>query len=225
MEMEFFTFEQMQYLVRYPENYKTGEKYPVILFLHGAGTRSNDIKVLAGNAFFRLTAKHESFPFVCVAPLCHSETWFDQFETLKRFVEMVQKAEYTDPDRIYLTGNSMGGYGSWQLAISMPDVFAAMVPVCGGGMYWDAGRLKNLPIWAFHGDIDPTVFTEESVKMVEAVNKRGGNAILTIYPNTKHDSWTATYSNPEVFAWMLTHNRPHAETEADNSYADVKKFG
>lgn len=225
MEMEFFTFEQMQYLIRYPENYKTGEKYPVILFLHGAGTRSNDIKVLAGNSFFRLTAKHESFPFVCVAPLCHSETWFDQFETLKRFVEMVQKAEYTDPDRIYLTGNSMGGYGSWQLAISMPEVFAAMVPVCGGGMYWDAGRLKNLPIWAFHGDIDPTVFTEESVKMVEAVNKRGGNAKLTIYPNTKHDSWTATYSNPEVFAWMLTHNRPHAETEADNSYADVKKFG
>jgi len=140
-------------------------------------------------------------------------------------VEMVQKAEYTDPDRIYLTGNSMGGYGSWQLAISMPEVFAAMVPVCGGGMYWDAGRLKNLPIWAFHGDIDPTVFTEESVKMVEAVNKRGGNAKLTIYPNTKHDSWTATYSNPEVFAWMLTHSRPHAETEADNSYADVKKFG
>lgn len=223
--MEFFTFEQMQYLIRYPEHYKAGEKYPVILFLHGAGTRGSDINVLANNAFFRLTAQHEQFPFVCVAPLCHSETWFELFETLIRFTKMIQHAEFTDPDRFYLTGNSMGGYGAWQLAISIPEVFAAMVPVCGGGMYWDAGRLKHLPIWAFHGDIDPTVFPEESVKMVEAVNKRGGHAKLTLYENTKHDSWTATYSNPEVFAWMLSHSRPHAESEADNSYADVKKFG
>ncbi len=223
--MEFLRFEEMQYIIRYPENYQAGEKYPVILFLHGAGTRSNDIRVLAGNSFFRLTAAHEDFPFVVVAPLCHSETWFDQFETLKRFVTMVQGAAFTDPDRFYLTGKSMGGYGSWQLASSMPEVFAAAIPICGGGMYWDAGRLKNLPIWAFHGDIDPTVLTEESVKMVEAVNKKGGNARLTIYPNTKHDSWTATYSNNEVFQWLLTHRRPHAETEADNSYADVKKFG
>lgn len=223
--MDFLTFEQMQYVVRYPENYQVGEKYPVILFLHGAGTRGNDIRALEGNAFFRLTAQHEEFPFVVVAPLCHSETWFDQFETLKRFVTMVQNVEFTDPDRLYLTGNSMGGYAAWQLAISMPEVFAAAIPVCGGGMYWDAGRLKKLPIWAFHGDIDPTVFVEESVKMVEAVNKRGGNAKLTIYPNTKHDSWTATYSNYEVFQWLLTHRRPHTEAVADNSYADVKKFG
>lgn len=223
--MEFLNFEQMQYLIRYPENYREGEKYPVILFLHGAGTRSNDIRVLAGNAFFRLTAQQESFPFVCVAPLCHSETWFDQFETLERFATMISRASFTDPERFYLTGNSMGGYGAWQLAISMPDVFAAAVPVCGGGMYWDAGRLKNLPIWAFHGDIDPVVFPEESVKMVEAINKRGGCAKLTLYPDTKHDSWTATYSNPEVFAWFLSHRRPQVGAEKDDSYADVKKFG
>ena len=223
--MEFFTFEQMQYLIRYPENYKAGEKYPVILFLHGAGTRGNDINVLANNAFFRLTSEHENFPFVLVAPLCHSETWFELFETLIRFANMIQHAAFTDPERFYLTGNSMGGYGAWQLAISMPEVFAAMVPVCGGGMYWDAGRLKKTPVWAFHGDIDPVVLPEESVKMVEAVNKRGGNARLTLYPNTKHDSWTATYSNPEVFAWMLTHRCTNGGTEADQSYADVKKFG
>lgn len=223
--MDFLMFEQMQYLVRYPENYRAGEKYPVILFLHGAGTRGNNINALANNLFFKLTAQHEAFPFVCVAPLCHSETWFDQFETLKHFATMIQHAEFTDPDRIYLMGASMGGYGTWQLAISMPEVFAAIAPICGGGMYWDAGRLKNIPVWAFHGDIDPTVFPEESVKMVEAVNKRGGNAKLTVYPNTKHDSWTATYQNPEVFAWLLSHRRPHVETEQDNSYADVKKFG
>ena len=122
-------------------------------------------------------------------------------------------------------GASMGGYAVWQLAMSMPEYFAAIVPICGGGMYWNAGRLIHVPVWAFHGAKDATVLLEESVKMVEAVNKKGGNAKLTIYPNTKHDSWTATYSNYEVFQWLLTHRRPHAEAEADNSYADVKKFG
>lgn len=223
--MEFLKFEEMQYVVRYPKNYISGERYPVILFLHGAGTRGNDIKRLEGNAFFRLTEQYEEFPFVCVAPLCHSETWFDQFETLKRFVTMVENAAYTDPERIYLMGNSMGGYGSWQLAISMPEVFAALVPICGGGMYWDAGRLKKIPVWAFHGDIDPTVFPEESVKMVEAVNKKGGCAKLTLYPDTKHDSWTPTFNNAEVFTWLLAQRRYRAEAEADQSYADVKKFG
>ena len=223
--MDFLTFENLQYLVRYPANYREGEKYPVILFLHGAGTRGNDINLLAGNCFFQLTAAHEDFPFVCVAPQCHKETWFDHFETLARFAKMVAESNFADPARLYLMGASMGGYATWQLAISMPEVFAAAIPICGGGMYWDAGRLKNLPIRAFHGDSDPTVLTEESVKMVNAVNKRGGNAKLTIYPNTKHDAWTATYSNPEVFAWLLSNRRGESETAKDNSYADVKRFG
>ena len=92
-------------------------------------------------------------------------------------------------------------------------------------MYWDAGRLKKIPVWAFHGDIDPTVFPEESVKMVEAVNKKGGCAKLTLYPDTKHDSWTPTFNNAEVFTWLLAQRRYRAEAEADQSYADVKKFG
>ena len=172
-----------------------------------------------------MTAEHADFPFVVVAPQCHSETWFDLFETLKRFVTVVQGSEFADSERLYLMGASMGGYATWQLGISMPEAFAAAVPICGGGMYWDAGRLKKLPIWAFHGDSDSTVLTEESVKMVNAVNKRGGNARLTIYPDTKHDSWTATYQNPEVFAWLLSHTRAQKENETDSSYADVHKFG
>lgn len=223
--MDCLKFENLQYLIRYPADYREGEKYPVLLFLHGAGTRGNDINLLVGNCFFGLTAAHEDFPFVCVAPQCHGETWFDHFETLGRFVKMVSESDFTDPDRLYLMGSSMGGYATWQLGISMPSYFAAAVPICGGGMYWDAGRMKNLPIWAFHGDSDPTVLTEESVKMVNAVNKRGGNAKLTVYPDTKHDAWTATYSNPEVFAWLLSNRRGGAQMAKDSSYADVKKFG
>jgi predicted peptidase len=101
----------------------------------------------------------------------------------------------------------MGGYGTWQLAVSVPDAFAAMIPVCGGGMYWDAGRLKKIPIWAFHGALDKTVLPEESLKMVAAVNGKGGKAKLTIYPNNAHDAWTDTYSNPEVYAWLLEHTK------------------
>lgn len=223
--MDFLNFEGMKYIVRYPEGYREGEKYPVILFLHGAGTRGDDIHKLEGNPFFTLIAQHATFPFVVVAPQCHGETWFDHFETLKRLVALIQNAAYTDPDRIYVMGASMGGYATWQLAISMPEPFAAIVPICGGGMYWDAGRLKKIPIWAFHGDSDPTVLTEESVKMVEAVNRRGGNAKLTVYPDTKHDAWTATYQNREVFEWLLNHSRYSEGTKSENNYADAKKFG
>ena len=129
--MDSLIFEGMKYLVRYPEGYCEGEKYPVILFLHGAGTRGNDIRMLEGNPFFKWIAQHDAFPFVIVAPQCHGETWFDHFETLKRLVAMIQNAAYTDPDRIYVMGASMGGYATWQLAISMPDAFAAAVPSAG----------------------------------------------------------------------------------------------
>ena len=118
----------------------------------------------------------------------------------------------------------MGGYATWQLAMSMPEHFAAILPICGGGMYWNAGRLAKLPVWAFHGAKDTVVFPEESQKMVNAVNKSGGNATLTIYPECDHDSWTNTYSNPKVFAWLLEHKK--AETfEQKDQYNNSRKFG
>lgn len=223
--MEILNFEGIQYLVRYPRGYEEGKKYPVILFLHGAGTRGSDIDILIRNPFFVLTDRHEDFPFVTVAPQClQNETWFDVFERLKAFVRMVSSARFTDPDRLYVMGNSMGGYGTWHIAMSCPEYFAAAVPVCGGGMYWNAGRLVNLPIWAFHGDIDNVVSLRESENMVNTVNVKGGNARLTVYPNTKHDSWTATFSNPEVFAWLLTHRRHGAASEGDE-FSDGKVYG
>lgn len=106
-------------------------------------------------------------------------------------------------------GVSMGGYAAWQLAMSMLEYFAAMVPICGGEMYWNAERLVNVPVWAFHGGKDPIVHLEESVKMVDAVNSFGGNAKLTVYPENEHDAWNDTYSNPQVFNWLLQHRNQH----------------
>jgi len=131
-------------------------------------------------------------------------------------VKEIAALEYVDEDRIYLIGASMGGYATWQLAMSMPEYFAAIAPICGGGIYAFAERLVNTPIWAFHGAKDDVVFVEESERMVNAVNKAGGCAKLTIYPENSHNAWSDTYANKEVFEWMLSHKRQSTEEIADS---------
>ena len=215
---------KLTYLVKYPEGFSKTEKHPILIFLHGAGSRGKTTEALRNNPFFQVTGKLERFPFVCVAPLCSENTWFDLFEHLQELVKTIAKLSYVDEKHIYLIGNSMGGYGTWQLAMSMPEYFAAIVPICGGGMYWNTGRLVNVPVWAFHGGVDGCVLPRESEKMVEAINKAGGNAKLTIYPEAGHDSWTPTYSNPEVFEWMLQ-QESNCTVELKDEYNDSKIYG
>ena len=112
-----------------------------------------------------------------------------------------------DKDRIYLTGLSMGGFGTWSLAAAHPERFAAIVPICGGGNPADAAKLKNLPIWVFHGAKDPVVPPERSESMVKAIKAAGGNVKLTVYPDAGHDAWTATYENPELYRWLFAQKR------------------
>lgn len=197
----------LQCLIKKPRDFNDDNKYPVIIFLHGAGTRGKDINKLRKNTFFEIIKTYDDFPFVVVAPLCEENTWFDLFESLKLLVNDITLLPYVDVERIYLMGASMGAYASWQLAMSLPDYFAALVPICGGGMYWNASRLSNIPIWAFHGAKDRTVLLEESQKMVNAVNRSNGNAKLTVYPENEHDAWSDTYSNAEVFDWLLKHKK------------------
>ena len=218
-------FGTMQYAVRFPENYTQGEKYPVILFLHGAGTRGEDIDNILTHSFLRRPDKWPDFKFVIVAPQCHENTWFDLFETLKRFSLFIAGQDYADKNRIYLTGNSMGGYGTWQLAMSMPDLFAAIAPLCGGGTYWNAARLVNVPVWAFHGAKDKSVYPEESIKMVNAVNRYGGNARITIYPENKHNCWSDAYGSPALYDWFLTHQNQNAGELVDEYSHNSSDFG
>ena len=216
----------LRYLLRYPEKFDPGKKYPTVLFLHGAGTIGNDLDKLAGNSFLK-HAQKLSFPCVVFAPQCdEGKVWFDLFERLEDFAKAVLEFDFVDKERYYVVGGSMGGYTTWQIAMSLNDIFAAAIPICGGGMYWNAGRLKNMPVWAFHGDKDPTVFCEESVKMVEAINKRGGNAKLTIYPDTDHNSWDPTYRDPKVWEWLFSQRLGQKEVpESDAKNMDVKNFG
>lgn len=225
MEYKEFSLGNLRYVIHYPKTFEETKPQPVLLHLNGAGSRGNDIKpcletrsvTLGANAF-------PEYPFVTVVPLCSADTWFDLWEHLEELVRWIAAQPFTDRKRIYLTGGSMGGYATWQLAMSMPEYFAAIAPVCGGGMYWNARRLENIPIWAFHGGKDPVVFPEESQKMVDAVNKRGGNAKLTIYPENGHNAWDDTYSNPELYRWFLSHEKSEAPVGSDD-YRDPKIYG
>ena len=225
MEYKEFALGKLRYVVHYPESFSLDQKNPLLIHLNGAGSRGDSIapcvntqSVVNGPKVF------PSYPFLTVVPLCSTDTWHDLWEHLEELVRFLADQPYVDRKRIYLTGGSMGGYATWQLAMSMPEYFAAIAPVCGGGMYWNARRIVNIPIWAFHGGKDPVVFPEESQKMVDAVNKRGGNARLTIYPENGHDAWTDTYSNPELYRWFLSHEKSE-EPPASDDYRDPKLFG
>lgn len=198
---------KLQYLLRFPEDFDRSQKYPLIIYLHGAGSRRTSLEHLQSGSLFHMAEQTKDFPFLVAAPLCDAETWHSLWEHLEHWIDELTADPCVDSSRVYLTGASMGGYATWQLGMSKPEKFAAMVPICGGGMYWNAGRLKEIPIWAFHGALDKTVLPEESLKMVSAVNAAGGNARLTIYPRSAHDAWTDTFSNPELYTWLLQHTK------------------
>lgn len=207
MRYESKSFGYLNYLIRYPADYREKETYPAILFLHGAGGRGSDLAHLKTNPYFQITDSYLDFPFITFAPQCHKDTWFDLFETLIRFAEAIADRPDVDKSRIYVMGASMGGFATWQIAMSRPDLFSAIVPICGGGMYWNAGRLKDMPVWAFHGKLDDTVYVEESEKMADWVRRYGGDPKLTIYPENGHNAWSDTYGNKAVFDWLLEHKK------------------
>ena len=206
-----------QYLAYVPEGYsrKAGKRWPLVLFLHGAGERGTNLQRVAMHGPPKLVRQGKEFPFVLMAPQCpEGERW--QNDALLKLLDHVVRDYAVDPNRVYLTGLSMGGYGTWKLAVAHPEKFAAIVPICGGGETIDvllaarerAAALKSLPVWAFHGAKDPVVSLEESERMVNALKKLGSQQVkLTVYPEAQHDSWTETYNNPQLYEWLLQHQR------------------
>ena len=198
-----------KYLLFLPEGYGQQEKrWPLMLFLHGAGERGDDLNKVKVHGPPKIVEEQKDIPFIVVSPQCPEDDWWTKkTEVLINLLDDIITRYDVDPDRVYLTGLSMGGYGSWALASEYPDRFAAVVPICGGGNRIMSIVLKDMPIWAFHGAKDSVVPVEESKDLVEAINARGGNAKLTIYPDANHDSWTETYNNQEVYDWLLKHRR------------------
>lgn len=197
---------ELPYLLAEPEG--IDGPWPVVLFLHGAGERGDDLDLVAVHGPPKQLREGRRLPFLMVAPQCPQDSWWNwQTEALIALLDEIQADHPVDPDRIYLTGLSMGGMGTWELATRYPERFAALIPICGVGGRWFAPRLARTPIWAFHNEDDQVVPVTGTTQMVAAVNAAGGDARMTINPTGGHDSWTAAYDDPELYAWMLEQRR------------------
>ncbi len=212
----------LKYRLLTPLNYDPNQKYPVVLFLHGAGERGDDnaAQLKHGMNDFASDEMRKKYPAFVVAPQCPTDKkwvevdWGAEQHAMPeqaseplgltlQLLENMKKQYSIDADRIYITGLSMGGYGTWDAIQRKPDYFAAAIPICGGGDLKGASAMKDVPIWAFHGDQDGAVKVQRTRGMIEAIKAAGGKPKYTEYPGVGHDSWTATYKNPEVHEWLF----------------------
>lgn len=203
---------QVAYLLSLPAGYgEPGKLWPVMLFLHGRGESNGPLSIVAKWGPPRLAERGDDFPYILVSPQCPAETnWGapEQQAGLLQLLDHVLTEYSADPNRVYLTGLSMGGFGSWRLAGSHPERFAAVVPICGGGNPEDAPALAKLPIWVFHGSEDSAVPLQRSVDMVEAVRTIDGSKLrFTTLEHVGHNSWEAAYASPDLYEWLNSHRR------------------
>ncbi|HWW02928.1 MAG TPA: prolyl oligopeptidase family serine peptidase [Candidatus Acidoferrum sp.] len=196
----------LDYLLFLPQGYEQSKKkWPLMLFLHGAGESGHDLAKVKTHGPPKIVETKPDFPFILVSPQSPGRGWNP--EVLNALLDDIMRTYRVDKDRVYLTGLSMGGFGTWELAAAHPEKFAAIAPICGGGNPQNAKKLARLPIWVFHGAKDPTVPIERSREMVEALKAAGANVKFTVYPEAQHDSWTETYDNPAFYQWLLEQKR------------------
>jgi predicted peptidase len=229
---------ELAYLLYLPPGYdaKAAKKWPLILFLHGAGERGTNLAQVSVHGPPKLVKKNPPVPkteteearanreaatklaaekFIIVSPQCPADQVWDS-DAILGLLDSVQASHKVDASRVYLTGLSMGGYGSWALLAKAPERFAAIAPICGGGNTIDflllgrgkAAALKATPVWAFHGAKDSVVLLAESERLLALLKKAGVKDVqLTVYSEANHDSWTVTYNNPKLYEWFLSHER------------------
>lgn len=197
---------EMDYLLYLPKDHEARDAWPLLLFLHGAGERGSDLQLVKKHGPPKLIEAGREFPFVVVSPQCLSNEWWEPMSLAALLDEVIAKYRI-DQDQVWVTGLSMGGYGTWSLASRSAERFAAIVPICGGGERYWARRMKGLPVWVFHGAKDSVVPVARSEEMVEALKEQRGNVRLTVYPDAGHDSWSETYDNPQLYEWLLQQKR------------------
>ncbi|MBI2501771.1 MAG: prolyl oligopeptidase family serine peptidase [Candidatus Latescibacteria bacterium] len=203
---------RLEYLLFVPKGYgqDSKKKWPLVLFLHGAGERGDSLDLVKVHGIPKIVEEQPDFPAIAISPQCPQDGWWGaelQLDALEGLLDQVIRKYRVDPDRVYLTGLSMGGYGTWALALRQPKRFAALVPICGGGDSTRASLLKDVPVWIFHGAKDDTVPPEESQKMYEALKVCGGNVRFTLYPEADHLSWVPAYADPALYDWLFQQRR------------------
>jgi predicted peptidase len=202
---------ELDYLLYIPKEVPASEKkWPLMLFLHGAGERGDELEIVKRNGPPMLVSQGKEFPFIMASPQCPKDiSWSnpEKIIALNALIDELVAIYPIDESRIYLTGLSMGGFGTWSLAATYPERFAAIAPICGGGNRMEARRLVDMPIWVFHGAKDKVVPMSMSQDMVDALKKKGSDVKFTVYPETGHNSWVEAYENPELYKWFLQHSR------------------
>lgn len=204
-----YSGRSVKYQVCLPAGYDAAKAMPLILFLHGSGEAGDDGVKQSSVGIGPAIKKNPKgwAPYITVIPQKPKERggWMDHEALMLGVVEKTKKEYKIDDARLYLTGLSMGGYGSWMLAAKTPGMWAAVAPVCGGGNPADGPKLKDLPIWAFHGDKDNAVPLKKSQDMIDAIKAAGGEPKLTVYPGVGHNSWDKAYQDEKLWEWFLQH--------------------
>jgi len=199
---------KLSYKVYLPENYNDAiTAFPLVLFLHGVGERGDDLDLVETHGLPKVIKNGEKFPFITVAPQCPNLEWWsrpDMIKCLVYLLKRITKLYNVDNRRIYVTGLSMGGYGTIALANDRPDLFAAALAVCGGADFSDYSNLKGLPIWFFHGSEDDEHPASYSENIYNALKDQNTDVKLTIYDGVGHNSWDLTYDNQEIYDWLLS---------------------
>jgi predicted peptidase len=206
-EKEITVKVKLNYLLALPEGYeKSDKKWPLVIFLHGAGESGNELDKVKVHGPPKLVAQGKSFPFILVSPQSPGRGWDPNL--LDAWLDDLLSRYKVDPDRVYLTGLSMGGFGTWAWGTAHPERFAALAPICGGGNPREVAKIRELPIWVFHGAKDNTVPLRSSEAMVDALKEAGAKDVkFTVYPEAGHDSWTEAYNDPAFYEWLLAQKR------------------
>ncbi|MDX5437135.1 MAG: prolyl oligopeptidase family serine peptidase [Pontibacter sp.] len=222
--------DTLPYRILYPKGFVPGQKYPLVLVLHGAGERGNNNEAQLVYGAKRFLDEQDEFPAIVVFPQCPTDSYWSNVDIVKDesgkrtfnfqeggkptaamrslmgLLKQLQKSGNIDKDRMYLGGLSMGGMGTFELLRRKPKVFAAAFPICGGGAPETAGKYaeKVNDFWIFHGEVDSVVPVEHSKVMAKAIEQEGGNVRLTIYPGVNHNSWDYAFKEPELLEWLFS---------------------
>lgn len=216
--------------VFFPTGFDAHKTYPLFLFLHGSGERGADnaAQLIHGSKVLAEVAQREKV--ILLFPQCPSDDYWSSvkrqesdgkvkftfdfslpptqaMQSLMNILEHFRSTAYVDTNRLYVAGLSMGGMGTWELVSRMPQTFAAAMPICGGGDPRSAPQMVSVPIWAIHGVQDDIVDPHHSVRMVEAVQRAGGNARITLFPNANHNSWDPAFADVDFPMWMLKRHK------------------
>ena len=199
----------LKYRIHKPDNLEGKKTCPLVLMLHGRGHCGDDNTLQVQKTYGPLEilahAQTNRMEVIIIAPQVPRKGWWGG-PTMQMTVELMIESIDTlpvDTNMIYVTGLSMGGFGTWSIIQRYPDLFAAAIPICGGGDTNLASRLTHLPIWGFHGDNDRTVTADHSRAMISAIKEAGGNPLYTEYKGVGHNSWKQTYANPKVLKWLF----------------------